>query len=74
MSLPPTTSYASALKQPKSTLVIKSTKEDPKVVLTKLKKTNCPEEVRITKVKVLPGKLEVRCSTEQEKGKLQTFL
>lgn len=71
---PPTTTYANALKQPKSTLVVKTSKEDPKAVLTKLKKMNCPEEVRITKVKVLPGKLEVRCSTEEEKGTLHSFL
>lgn len=71
---PNTTSYASTLRKPKSTLVVKSTKEDPKAVLTKLKRINCPEEVKITKVKVLPRKLEVRCSTENEKGTLHSYL
>lgn len=32
----------------------------------------CPEEVKVTKVKLLPGRIEVRCNSKN--NKLQTFL
>lgn len=68
-------SYASVAKAPKSTLVVKPTPEnDSTALLGKLKSLKCPEGAKVRKVKVLPGRLEVRCDSERDKDKLQNFL
>lgn len=69
-------SYAQALKKPKSTLVIKHPAGDgnPRDVLNKIKNLKCPENVKITKLKLRPKTIEIRCDTEENKNHLHSFL
>lgn len=69
-------SYAQALKAPKSTLIVrpKAISEPPKAVLEKLKKLPCPEDVRITKVRIKNNNIEVRCNNERNKEMLHDII
>lgn len=69
-------SYADALKKPKSTLVLRQMGEstNQSELLQKLKQLQCPEDVKITKFKVLQNRIELSCDTESDKSKLQTYL
>lgn len=69
-------SYATAVKAPKSTILVKpkATENRPKAVLEKLRSMQCPEEIRITKLKVKNNGLEVRCDSEEGKTKLSSYI
>lgn len=72
----PSPSYAAAVKAPKSTLIVKAKNDSasPRAVLTQLQTRPYPEDIKMTKVKVLPRRIEVRCDTESNKARLQTYL
>lgn len=69
-------SYATAVKAPKSTIMVKPkvAEHRPTAVLEKLRTMQCPEEIRITKLKVRNNGLEVRCDSEEGKDRLSTYL
>lgn len=71
-------SYAEALKSkpvPKSTLVIKPNQNTNLASLTKeIKKTDCPPDIQIQRLKMKKTHLEIRCKSEEQKDKLKLIL
>lgn len=67
--------YAAALRAPKSTLRVRpTTDKSPKEILQAIKSLECPDAVRVTKLKVNNAAVEIRCDSERNKEKLSTYL
>lgn len=67
--------YAQVASRTKETIVLKPSKNTTTVeVVKQLQNLECPKEVNLTNLRVLPTRIEVRCSSKEGKNKLHTYL
>lgn len=67
--------YAQAASRTKETIVLKPAKNTTTIeVVKQLQNLECPKEVNLTNLRVLPTRIEVRCSSKEGKDKLHTYL